>query len=80
MRRINIDGVQVTPQIQGNAEHWVATLYVDRNLAKGNLRAIMDQFCVEAGSGGPGQPFARHPHIRRVDGDVVFQQSGGLDI
>jgi len=86
MRQIRISGgtresTVITPQVQGDAESWTTVLLVDRWLAKGNLRQIWDQFVVEAGSGGPGQAFARKPSMRRTEnGDIIFRQSGGLDI
>ena len=81
MRQIRIENTVITPQVQGDAESWTVVLLVDRWLAKGNLRAIWDQFVTEEGNGGPGQAFARAPSMRRLDGgDVVFRQSGGLDI
>jgi hypothetical protein len=81
MTAIRIENTVIQPQIRGDCESWTRTLIVDRWLAKGNLRSIWEQFVVPEGSGNPGAAFAHHPSIHRTeDGDVIFRQSGGLDI
>jgi len=80
MLTIRIGNTQIQPQVQGDAEYWVCTLLVPRYLAKGNLRTIWEQFVQDEGRGIPGEAFAHRPSMRFIEGDVIFRQSGGLDI
>jgi hypothetical protein len=78
---IKVNGYRMQPQVTEDSEgSWTRELRVDRWIAKGNLRAIWRQFVTPDFESGPGQAFARRPHLHR-DGDVVvMNQSGGLDI
>ena len=57
MRQIRIENTVITPQVQGDAESWTVVLLVDRWLAKGNLRAIWDQFVTGGGERRSGAGF-----------------------
>lgn len=78
---IRIGDVELQPQVMKIEESWYATLLVERYMAKGNLRHIMQSFAGPEYTGGPGQAYVRRASFRRTaDGDFVFRQSGGLDI
>jgi len=83
---MRINNVEMNCTVQGDSESWTATAYVPREIAKGNMRSIWEQFVIPCGCGGPGQAFASRPwaysvydnHGERIG--FVFEQSGGLDI